>query len=71
MHLLTIHDYPHILDKTVDDLEGLRCGIPSLSPGESIQLLEHRMNTVFSQKLLSIFLCVALSQAIPKQKRTH
>jgi hypothetical protein len=69
VHLLTIHDYHHILDKTGDDLEGLRCSHPSLLLGESIEPLEHRMDIVFSQKLLSKFLCVVLSQAKPKRKK--
>ena len=33
---LTIDDYPHILHETVDNLEGLCCGRPSLIKGESI-----------------------------------
>ena len=28
--LLTVHDYIHITEKTVDDFEYLRCGRPSL-----------------------------------------
>jgi hypothetical protein len=34
--LLTVHFYPHILDKAVDDLEDLRCGYPRLGLGESV-----------------------------------
>ena len=33
---LTIDDHPHILHETVDNLEGLCCGRPSLIKGESI-----------------------------------
>jgi hypothetical protein len=31
--LLTIHDNPHILDKTIDDHKNLRCGDPTLVQG--------------------------------------
>jgi len=34
--LLTIDDYPHILDETIDNLEGLCRGRPSLIKGETI-----------------------------------
>ena len=34
--MLTINYHPHILDKTVHDLEGLCCGYPSLLKGEPI-----------------------------------
>jgi hypothetical protein len=36
MGLLTVHDLLHILEKTVDNLEGLHCGHPSLILGKSI-----------------------------------
>ena len=35
VYLLTVHYHSHILDKTVDDLEGLRCGYLSLILGKS------------------------------------
>ena len=63
MHLLTIHDYPHILDKTVEDLEGLRCRNPRLLLSKSIKPLDHHSDLVVNvsfQKLLNKFLCVAL-----------
>jgi hypothetical protein len=71
--LLTANDHPHIMHKTVDDLEGLHCGHPSLVLGESVQPLEHRIDYVLPEKLLNRFLCISLSQsqAIPKRKRTH
>ena len=37
--LLTINDYPHILNKTVDNFEGLRCSGTSLIEGQSIESL--------------------------------
>jgi hypothetical protein len=37
--LLTVHNDPHILDKTVDNLEGLSCSDPSLVLRESVESL--------------------------------
>ena len=37
MNLLAVHYHSHILNKAVDNLEGLRCGYPSLVQGESIE----------------------------------
>ena len=34
--LLTVHDNPHVLDQTVDYLQGLCCGISSLINSEPI-----------------------------------
>ena len=56
VYLLTVHYYPHILDKVVDNLEGLRCGYPSFSLSESIYPLENRLNVLLSKKLLDKFL---------------
>ena len=64
VYLLTIHYHLHILDKTVNDLEGLCCGYPSLILGESIQSLEHRLYVLLSKELLNKLFCVALSQVI-------
>ena len=36
VYLLTTHYRFHILEKAVDDLEGLCCGYPSLVLGESL-----------------------------------
>ena len=36
VHSLTVQYPLHILEKTVDDPEGLRCGYPSLLLGESV-----------------------------------
>ena len=53
VYLLTFHYHSHILNKTVDDLEGLRCGYPSLVLGESIQPLEYRLDALLSKELLN------------------
>jgi hypothetical protein len=63
--LLTIHDNPHILDKTIDDLENLRCGDPTLVQGELIQPFQHQWHHLIvipSKELLYKCPCVALSQ---------
>jgi hypothetical protein len=36
LNSLTVHYHSYILDKAVDDLEGLCCGYPSLVHGESV-----------------------------------
>ena len=37
MDLLTVHHHPYILDKTINDLEGLHGSYPGLILGEPIQ----------------------------------
>ena len=61
LYLLTVHDRPHILDKTVDDLESLRCSSPSLIVCESIQPLEDSLNLLLSESFLDKFDCVVMS----------
>jgi len=46
--LLTVHDHPPILDKTVDDLQGLHCGSASLVLREPVEPLQHRQNVALS-----------------------
>jgi hypothetical protein len=60
--LLTIHDYPHILDKTIDDLDNLQCGDPALFQGESIQPFQHHLIGIPSKELVYKCPCAALSQ---------
>jgi hypothetical protein len=50
VHLLTIHDHPCFLDKTVDDLKSLPCGYLSLILSELVQPLEHCFDVILSQK---------------------
>jgi hypothetical protein len=63
MRLLTVHDHPHTLDKTVDDLESLGHGSPSLGVRKSVQSLQDslRVDNLLSEKFLYKFDCVALS----------
>ena len=66
VHLLTVH-YPfHILEKTVNDLEGLCCGYPSLVLGETVQSLKYRPDVLLSnsKKLLEKCFCVSLSWVV-------
>jgi hypothetical protein len=69
--LLTGHDHPHILDETVDDLESLRCGSPSLVLRESVNSLQDRFDVLLS--FLEEFDCIVLSKAKrPSQReQTH
>jgi hypothetical protein len=61
VHLLTLHYRFHILDKAMDDLEGLYSRYPSLVLGESVQPLEDRLNILLSKELLDNSFCVGLS----------
>jgi hypothetical protein len=60
--LLTVGDHPHILDKTMDNLQGLRSGQFRLFLGESVKPLENRLGILLSEQLLDKFLCVPLCQ---------
>jgi hypothetical protein len=53
--LLTIHYYLHILDKTMDDLENLCHGLPSLVLRQSVQPLDHRLHFLLTSKLPNKF----------------
>jgi hypothetical protein len=64
MYSLTVHDHPHILDETVDDLKCLCCRRPSLVLGKSVQSLKNRIDLILSKKLLYKFLCISLSQVM-------
>ena len=52
MDSLTVHHHPHILDKTINDFEGLRGSYPSLILGEPIQPLEYCFDLLLSNKFL-------------------
>jgi hypothetical protein len=49
---LTVHDHLHIVQKTVNDGQGLRHGHAGLVLGESVQSLEYRLDLAVSQQLL-------------------
>ena len=51
-YLITIHYYPHILHKAVDDLEGLRRSHPCFFLGESAKPLQYRLDVLLSKELL-------------------
>ena len=52
MDLLTVNDILHILEKTIDNLEGLCRGYPSLILREPIQSLKYRLDVLTPEKLL-------------------
>ena len=59
--LLTVHDRRHVLDKTVDDIQGVNCSSPSLIVRESIQPLEDSLDLLLSESFLDEFDCVVMS----------
>ena len=64
MNLRTVHHYPHILDKTINDFEGLRGSYPSLILGEPIQPLKYCIDLLLSEKFLNKLSCVMTSLII-------
>ena len=46
VNLLTVNHIPHILEKTMDNLEGLRRSHPSLIPSEPIQPPKYRLDVL-------------------------
>jgi hypothetical protein len=50
--LLTVNHVPHILEKTIDDLEGLRRSYPGFILSEPIQPLKYRLDVLPPKKLL-------------------
>jgi hypothetical protein len=70
-NLLTVHDHARILDETVDDLESLSCGSPSLVLRESVQPLQDRLDILLSEKFLYKFDCVMLSKIARQREWTH
>jgi hypothetical protein len=69
--LLTIHDNPYILDKTIDDLKNLRCGNLTLVQRESIQPFQYDLIEIPSKELLYKCPCVVLSQIKCQRGGTH
>ena len=52
VNLLTANHILHSLEKTIDDLEGLRRSYPSLILSEPIQPLKYRLDVLLPQELL-------------------
>jgi hypothetical protein len=52
VNLLTVNHIPHISEKTMDDLEGLRRSHPSLILSEPIQPLKYRIDVLPPEELL-------------------
>ena len=57
--ILTIHDDHPMLDKTVNNFEGLSGSYPTLVQSEPIQPLECYLDVILSPKVLHKLLCVA------------
>jgi hypothetical protein len=58
--LLTVNHIPHILEKTMDNPEGLRRSYPSLIPSEPIQSLKYCLYVLSpEEQLLDKSFCVA------------
>jgi hypothetical protein len=55
MDLLTVHHHPHILDKAINDFEGLRGSYPGLILCEPVQPPEYFLDLLFSENLLDKF----------------
>jgi hypothetical protein len=53
----TIHDHLHIIQKTVNDSQGLRHSHPGLFLRESVQSLQYRLDLAIPQQLLRELLC--------------
>jgi hypothetical protein len=51
----TFHDYCHVIDQAMDNLEGLGSCHASLLVGEPIEPAEDCRNVVFSQQFLCEF----------------
>jgi hypothetical protein len=67
----TVHNHGHILDETVDDLESLSCGGPSLILRQSVQSLQNCLDVLLSKKFLHKCDCVALSKVSYQRERTR
>jgi len=52
VNLLTVNHIPHIPEKTIDDLEGLRRGYSGLILSEPIQPLKYRPDVLPPEELL-------------------
>jgi hypothetical protein len=60
VNVLTVNRIPHILEKTMDDLEGLRRSYPSLILSEPIQPPKYRLDVLPpEERLLDKRFCVA------------
>ena len=59
VNLLTLNHIPHIMEKTIDNLEGLRRGYPSLILSEPIQPPKCRLDILSpEERLLDKRFCI-------------
>jgi len=71
VYSLTVHDDPHILDETVDNLERLSSSSPGLVNRESVEPMQDSLDFLLSENFLYKFDCVALSEVTRRRKQTH
>jgi len=69
--LLTIHELPHILDKSMDNSERMSCRSLCLVSRQSVKPLEDCLDVLLLEKFLHKFDCVVLSKVRRWQERTH
>jgi hypothetical protein len=55
---LTVHDHLHIIQKTVNNSQGLRHGHAGLFQREPVQSLQYGLDLAISQQLLRKLLCI-------------
>ena len=60
--LLTIHEFPHVLDESVDNSERMSCSILGLVSRQSVKPLEDCLDVRLIEKFLHKFDCVVLSK---------
>jgi hypothetical protein len=58
--MFTVRDHPHILDETVNNLEGLSCGNPSLVSRQSVKPLQDCLDILLSLRYK--FDCIAMNK---------
>jgi hypothetical protein len=67
--ILTAHDNPPVLDKTINNFEGLRSSCPGLVESESVHALQDRFDLILSENVPYEFLCAALSESDESVKK--
>ena len=68
---LTIHKFPHILNKSVDNSERMSCRNPSLLLGQSVKPLEDCLDILLLEKFLYKFDYVGMRKEKRRQEKAH
>ena len=69
--MLTIHELPHVLDKSVDNSEGMSCSSLGLISRQPVKPLQDCLDVLLLEKILYEFNCVVLSKVKHRRERTH